>query len=81
MNELAGAKRNADMRRAAAHRLEKHEIPGLDFIPVDLFPFVVLRPRLARKRCAVLRKYPLDESAAIEPARGFTASVQVGGAT
>ena len=79
MDELASrAKRDTDVGRAAAHRLEEHQIPGQDFIPIDPSAFVVLRPRLAWKRCAVLRKHPLDESAAIEPASGFTASVQYG---
>jgi hypothetical protein len=75
MHERACAERNADVRRTTGHRLEKNEIPGLNLIPFHAFPLVVLFTRFAGKRCPVLRKYPLDEPAAVKASRRLAASV------
>ena len=67
MYELTISEGNADVRRTAADRLEKHEVSGLDLILIDPIPFVVLFLCLAREQGAVLSEHPLNEPAAIEP--------------
>ncbi len=81
MDEFARADRDADVGRTLAHGLEEHEIARLDLILVYLLAGLVLLPRLARQRPAVLREHPLDEAAAIESARWLTAAVPVGRAS
>jgi hypothetical protein len=77
MHELTGAKRNAHVRGASAHRLEKNQITRAYLIAIHTFALAVLFSRFARKRCAVLREHPLDEPAAVEAARRFASSVQI----
>ena len=49
MHELAAAKRDPDVRCAARHGLEEHQIAGPDLVALDLFPDEILLPHLARK--------------------------------
>jgi hypothetical protein len=79
MHELAGAKRNTDVRGASAHRLEKNQIARADLIAIHPLALVVLFSRFARKRCALLREHPLDEPAAVEAACRLAPSVQIRG--
>src|SRR5688572_1277201 len=76
VHELAAAKRDPDVRCAARHGLEEHQIAGPDLVALDLFPDEILLPHLARKREPLLREDPLDESAAIE-SRRIAAAVAV----
>ena len=79
MHELAGAKRNTDVRGAPAHRLEKNQIARADLIAIHPFALVVLFPRFTRERCAVLPEHPLDEPAAVEASCRLGPSVQIRG--
>ena len=69
MNEFAAAERDPDMRCALRDRLEEHEVAWPDVIAVDVVADLVLLPNLAGQRHALLREYPLDEAAAVEPLR------------
>jgi hypothetical protein len=57
------------------HCFEKNEIPRLNLIAFHAFPLVELFTRFAGKRCAMLRKHPLDEPAAVKASRRLAASV------
>ena len=67
MDELPATERDADVRRSFAHGFEEHEITRLHVVMVDLPSRVVLLPGFTRQRCSVLREYPLDQPAAVEP--------------
>lgn len=66
MDELAAAKRDADMGRSLAYGLEEDEIASLYLVRVHFFADVVLLARLAWQCGAVPSEDPLDEAAAVE---------------
>jgi len=68
VHEVAAAECDADVRRSLAHRFEEHEIARLDLVLVNLLADGVLLACLTGQCRPVLRKYPLDEPAAIESA-------------
>src|SRR6478672_13409002 len=69
MDELVAADHDADVRGAAAHRLEEHQIARLHVTKSHLLALPVLLPDFARQQHAMLREHPLHEPAAIEPGR------------
>ena len=77
MDELPAAERDADVRRSSAHGFEEHEITRLHVVMVDLPARVVLLPCFTRQRGSVLREYPLDQPAAVEPLRRLAAAISI----
>src|SRR4030095_463470 len=77
VHELATAERDAHVRRPLAHGLEEDEIAWPDLVIIDLLTDDELLASLTRKRRAVLREHPLDQTAAIESLRGLASAVAV----
>ncbi len=77
MNELAAADGHADVRGAAADRLEEQKIARFDVVHVDGRAGVVLLAHFARQRRPELREHVLHETAAIK-AGGIASAVPVG---
>ena len=69
MDELIRADRDADMRGAAAHGLEKYQIARLHLSEADFLTGAVLLADFARQQHAVFREDPLDQAAAIKSGR------------
>jgi hypothetical protein len=79
VHELIVGNEDADVRCAARHGVEEHEVARLQIVEVDLLSHLELLDDLARQRDAVLREHPLRKAAAVEAAR-IAAAVAVGGA-
>jgi len=69
VNELIVGDEDADVRRAARHRVEEHEIARLQVVDPDLLSDLELLLDLAWDRHTRLREHPLREAAAVEPVR------------
>jgi hypothetical protein len=77
VHELIAVDEDADVRRAARHSVEEHEIARLQIVLRDLRSDLELLLDLARQREPDLREHPLREAAAVE-ALGIAAAVAVG---
>jgi hypothetical protein len=77
VDELAVAERNADVRSAAAHGREEHEVAGANLVAIDPLARVELLAHFTGERRPVLAEYPLHEAAAVESLRGFAPTVEV----
>jgi hypothetical protein len=79
VHELIVRHEDPDVRRAAGHGVEEHEVAGLQIVQLDLLSRLELVVDFARQRRAVMREHPLREAAAVEAFR-IAAAVAVGSA-